>query len=149
MSIVRRESGESRRDGSLYIMWDSLRSDGFDPLDLWEIVGQDRGVLCRAVQIFSAQYPEMLQNIGRAATQGDEAGVRKVSHKLKSALLQLAAPKAAGAAARLENSAIGASPENLAPLVDELRVECDSLLRSLTAMIREISPEPGDNAHVK
>jgi HPt (histidine-containing phosphotransfer) domain-containing protein len=125
-------------------MWESLRNDAFDPIDLWEIVGQDRGVLCKAVEIFSARYPEMLHNIEQAAKQGDETGVQKVSHKLKSALLQLAAAKAAATAAELENSAIGASPEKLAPLVDELRVECDSLLRSLTVMIREIPPERGD-----
>lgn len=123
-------------------MWESLKGEGFDPLDLWEIVGQDKALLSKAVQIFSAQYPEMLRAIENAIKQRDEAGVRKVSHKLKSALLQLAAPKAAAAAAELENSAIGgASQEHLAPFVDALRVECDSLLRSLTTMIREIPPE--------
>jgi HPt (histidine-containing phosphotransfer) domain-containing protein len=123
-------------------MWENLRNDGFDPLDLWEIVGQDRGVLCKAVQIFSVKYPEMLRDIEQAAKQGDKDNVRKVSHKLKSALLQLSAPKAAAVAAELENSASGTSPENLAPLVDDLRTECDALLRSLTAMIREIPEIP-------
>lgn len=125
-------------------MWETLKNERFDPLDLWEIVGQDSRVLRKAMQIFSTQYPEMLRSIEHAAKQGDEAGVRKMSHKLKSALLQLAAPKAAAAAAELENSALGASSENVAPLVDELRAECDSLLRSLMAMIREVPPELGD-----
>jgi len=127
-------------------MWESLRNDGFDPLDLWEMVGQDKELLCKAVQIFGAQYPEILRSIEGAAKQGDESSVRRSSHKLKSALLQLAAPKAAATAAELENSAIGGSPEHLAPLVEKLRVECDSLLQSLLTMIREIPPAPGDGA---
>ena len=112
-------------------MGENLRGEGFDPLALWEAVGQDGELLRDVVQIFAAEYPVMLFNLEQAAKTGDVAGVQNVSHKLKGALLQLAASKAAAAAVHVEDSAIGKSPQELAPLIDELKVECDSLLQLL------------------
>lgn len=116
-------------------VYETLRCDGFDPLALWDTVEQDLSLLSELVRLFSDEYPQMLLDIEQAVTQKDAISLSRAAHKLKGALLQLAAPKAASLAADLENCAHCVSLTNLEGLVNQLRGEVDSLLPVLKTMV--------------
>lgn len=118
-------------------VYESLRCDRFDAIALWETVGQDTRLLSELVRIFSEEYPQMLLTIEQALTKKDAVSLSKAAHKVKGALLQLAAPKAASVAADLESCAHSVSLTNLSPLANQLRGEVESLLPLLKAMLPE------------
>lgn len=124
--------------------YDSARREQLDRPVLWKTVEQDMRLLSELVDIFLAEYPGALHTIEQALKQGDADGLRRASHKLKGALVQLAAPKAAAIAEELERSASVAPAQNLGPLADKLRSEVDSLVPLLKAMISELSHNPGN-----
>lgn len=123
----------------------AARSERFDPSALWEAVGEDMKLLSELVQIFSIEYPDILSSIEHSIKQGDTIGVRRASHKLKGALFQLAAPKAAGMAESLERCANARPAKDLAFMVEQLRAELDSLLPLLNAMISKHPQGVGDS----
>lgn len=92
-------------------------------------------LLSELVQIFVAEYPELLLQIDAAVRDGDADGLRKASHKLKGSLLQFSAPMASHAAADLENLGAGNSLENATSSVERVKMEIDSLVRLLKAMV--------------
>ncbi|HST79215.1 MAG TPA: Hpt domain-containing protein [Verrucomicrobiae bacterium] len=116
-------------------MWESLTSERFDPFALWQRVGGDMQLLSELVQIFAAEYPELLLRIEEATREGDADSLRKASHQLKGSLLQFSAPIAARAAADLEIVAGNNSPKNIAPAVARVKAEIDHLVPLLQTMI--------------
>jgi HPt (histidine-containing phosphotransfer) domain-containing protein len=130
------KSGDNLRNGRrLKAMWESLASERFDPSALWKRVGGDMQLLSELVQIFVAEYPELLLQIDAAVRDGNADGLRKASHKLKGSLLQFSAPMASHAAADLENLAAGNSLKNATSSVERVKMEIASLVRLLKAMV--------------
>lgn len=125
-------------------VWKSLSSERFDPYVLVQRVGGDMGLLRELADIFAAEYPRMLREIELSARRNDRETLRKVSHKLKGSLLQLAAPAACEAAANLEISSGETSLERTPFLIEELRKEVALLMENLTAMISVYTPENGE-----
>jgi HPt (histidine-containing phosphotransfer) domain-containing protein len=68
----------------------------------------DRGLLVELAGIFLEETPETLSRIAEALDKGDSESVARLAHRLKGALLTLAAPAAADAALALERSPEGA-----------------------------------------
>lgn len=123
---------------------EGARRQQLDRVALWEAVERDLGLLSELVEIFLAEYPGTLRSIEQALEQGDVAGLRRASHKLKGALVQLAAPNAAAIAEGLERSATVAPAKNLGLMAEKLRSEVDSLVPLLKAMISEVSQNPSN-----
>jgi HPt (histidine-containing phosphotransfer) domain-containing protein len=121
--------------------WDNLRSERFDPLALWQRVGEDMGLLREIVGMFAAESPQMLRKIEDAVQRRDAGAVQRASHNLKGTLLQFAAPAASAAAADLEQSATSLDEAGLR--INKLKTEIDALMRALRAMTAEISSEFG------
>lgn len=92
-------------------------------------------LLSELVQIFAAEYPELLLMIDAATRDGDADSLRKASHKLKGSLLQFSAPVAAGAATHLETIAAGNSPKDVALAVATVKAEINHLVPLLQTMI--------------
>ena len=91
-------------------------------------------LLREVVEIFAAEYPEMMRQIEQAMNQADVEQLRKVSHKLKGSLLQFSAPAASGAAADLEHLATNDALEGARPVVQKLVAEVDWLMGMLRKM---------------
>jgi HPt (histidine-containing phosphotransfer) domain-containing protein len=91
----------------------------------------DRALLAELTGIFLEETPETLSKIELALEARDAKAIERLAHRLKGALLTLAAPAAARAALELENAADGAPREAF----DRLRREVSRLeeeLKSLT-----------------
>jgi two-component system, sensor histidine kinase and response regulator len=123
---------------------DSVIREQLDRDALWQMVEQDMRLLSELVDIFLAEYPGTLRSIEEALEQGDVAGLRRASHKLKGALVQLAASKAAAIAEALERSTTVAPAKNLGLMVDKLRTEVNCLAPLLKSMISELKQAPGN-----
>ena len=119
-------------------LWESLRSEQFDPLALWQRVGEDTQLLCELVRIFTAEYPEIIRRIEQALQVRDAAQLQKASHLLKGSLLQLSAFGAAGAAAELEDSASRSRLESSSQLIEKVKIEIDCLMQMLKTMTSSI-----------
>lgn len=140
---------------SYFAAWDSLRSERFDPLALWQRVGEDMRLLREVVQIFARESPQMLRRMEEAIELKDAGGLQKVTHKLKGSLLQFAAPAASSAAASLEKSANRMSSEKSVDRIsldearfflDKLKAEIDALMQALGAMTSQVRPDIGKPA---
>lgn len=92
-------------------------------------------LLSELVEVFAAEYPELLLTIDVASRDGDADTLREASHKLKGSLLQFSAPVAANAAGHLETLAAGKSLNNIAFYIETTKVETDCLMRLLESMI--------------
>jgi CheY-like chemotaxis protein/HPt (histidine-containing phosphotransfer) domain-containing protein len=74
-------------------------------------VDNDRELLCDLISIFKEEFPGHLKSIRDAVARRDSAEIVNISHTLKGMLSNLAVPKAAAAAARLEQ--LGRSGETV------------------------------------
>ena len=68
-------------------------------------VDNDRELLCDLLSIFKDEFPGYIKSLEDAVDRKDAAKVASVSHTLKGMLSNLAVPKAAASAARLERLA--------------------------------------------
>jgi HPt (histidine-containing phosphotransfer) domain-containing protein len=68
----------------------------------------DRGLLVELAGIFLEETPETLSRMAQALERDDAKSMARLAHRLKGALLTLAAPAAAEAALALEQSPSGA-----------------------------------------
>ncbi len=87
----------------------------------------DRALLDELTRIFLEENPETLRKIGEALEARDAKAVERLAHRLKGALLTLAAPAAAKAALDLEMSGTGESFERLRQEVSRLEDELKNL----------------------
>ena len=127
--------------GSAAAMWESLKSERFDPFVLWRVVGEDMQLLSHVVHIFSNEYPGMLRDLEDGVRARDAGALRRASHKLKGSLLQFAAPLAASAAADLERCANNDGMENAPALIEAVKKETDFVIQMLRAMTSHQPPD--------
>ena len=69
------------------------------------VVGDDRELLLRTVQVFFGQCPRLLGEIHDSILRGDGAALERAAHKLKASVGHFGAQKAYQAAMRLEELA--------------------------------------------
>jgi histidine phosphotransfer protein HptB len=115
--------------------WHALRSEKFDPVSLWERLGEDWELLTELVEILVVEGPAMLDNINLAINENDAEALSKAAHRLKGSVLQFSAVTASARAAELEmlgrkNSLTGA-PE----LFKNLQFEVGWLIKTLKTML--------------
>jgi len=120
------------------LMWESLKSERFDPVALWQRLGEDQNLLCDVVEIFASEYPGMLGSIEESLQQGDTARLKAAAHKLKGSLLQFGAVKASAAAGDLEQIAGNPSLNGATDAVDRVKAEVDFLMRVLQDMLSQV-----------
>jgi protein-histidine pros-kinase len=97
----------------------------------------DRELLAELAWIFLEETPETLSRIEEALEARDAKAIERLVHRLKGALLTLAAPAAAQAALELETAA-GAGPEGASrEAFDRLRKEVSRLEEELKSMALE------------
>jgi signal transduction histidine kinase/CheY-like chemotaxis protein/HPt (histidine-containing phosphotransfer) domain-containing protein len=100
----------------------------------------DRALLAELTGIFLEETPETLRRIEQAVEARDAKAIERLAHRLKGALLTLAAPAAAEAALELETAA-GAGPEDAArEALDRLRREVSRLEEELKSSALEPKP---------
>lgn len=98
-----------------------------DPLDwvsLRENCAGDEALILEVLELFRNEAGGMLADIEAAVKAGDAVAIKRTSHRLKGALVSLAARPATEAAKALElcgsNNELGAAPEHYARLAREL-----------------------------
>jgi CheY-like chemotaxis protein/HPt (histidine-containing phosphotransfer) domain-containing protein len=96
----------------------------------------DRALLAELTGIFLEETPETLSKIEKALETGDAKVVERLAHRLKGALLTLAAPASAKAALELETAA-GGGPEASRQVFDRLRLEVSRLEEELRSLALE------------
>ena len=127
------------------LMWESLKSERFDPFALWQRLGEDQNLLSELVEIFASEYPGMLSSIEESLQESDTAKLKATAHKLKGSLLQFGAAEASAAAFELETMA--AAPLSLngaADAVDRVKSEVDFLMRVLQDMLSQAQSATGN-----
>ncbi len=112
-----------------------LGSDSFDPLSLWERVNGDMDLLRDLVELFAAEYPELLLNIKDAIDQGKSVEVQRFSHKLKGSALQFSGKLAAAAAGKLEEMGRTESLDGAGQVLVTLELEVVGLMEALKVMV--------------
>jgi two-component system sensor histidine kinase/response regulator len=100
-------------------------------------LGGDRQLLREMIAIFRAEAPTLMASIEKAAAGTDFDALRLAAHALKGALGTLDAPRAFGAAARLEDAARRADRSRLATAVADLEHEMIALRRALASARRK------------
>jgi two-component system, sensor histidine kinase and response regulator len=97
----------------------------------------DRALLAELTGIFLEETPETLSKIEKAFETGDAKAVERLAHRLKGALLTLAAPAAAKAALDLETAAGGGPEDASRQAFDRLRLEVSRLEEELRSLALE------------
>lgn len=127
------------------LMWESLKSERFDPFALWQRLGEDQNLLCDVVEIFAAEYPAMLGSIEESLQESDTAKLQAAAHKLKGSLLQFGAVKASAAAFELEKmAAVPLSLNGATDAVDRVKSEVEFLMRVLQDMLSQAQLSTGN-----
>ncbi|HEY7700218.1 MAG TPA: response regulator, partial [Vicinamibacteria bacterium] len=97
----------------------------------------DPALLAELTGIFLEETPETLRRIEQAFEARDAKAIERLAHRLKGALLTLAAPAAAEAALDLESAAAAGSENALREALDGLRLEVSRLEGELKSLALE------------
>jgi signal transduction histidine kinase/CheY-like chemotaxis protein len=97
----------------------------------------DRALLAELTGIFLEETPETLSRIEEALEARDAKAIERLAHRLKGALLTLAAPAAAQAALELETAADGDPEGARREAFDRLRQEVSRLEEELKSLALE------------
>jgi len=97
----------------------------------------DRELLAELARIFLEETPETLSRIEEALEARDAKAIERLAHRLKGALLTLAAPAAAEVALELETAAGGGSEGVLREAFERLRREVSRLEEELKSLALE------------
>ncbi|MEW5739287.1 MAG: Hpt domain-containing protein [Myxococcota bacterium] len=106
-----------------------------DPLDwtaLREQCGGDESLVREVIELYRREWAALLHDVQQAVGAGDVAAVRRSAHRLKGALLSLAASPSAGLAQRLEAAAASNEQANFAPLLRELERELSRVATAIS-----------------
>ncbi len=103
-------------------------------------VEDDRELLAELLALFFDEYPKLLESISQAVQQRQAVEVERLSHSLKSALLNLSAPRAADAAHQAELLGHAADFQGAAAALSHLREELDQLRHAMEQFLRTSSP---------
>jgi HPt (histidine-containing phosphotransfer) domain-containing protein len=103
----------------------------FDTDALMERVEGDQELLRELLALFFQEYPKLLEEISHAMEYRRAEQVERLSHSLKSALLNLSGKRAADAAYQVERSGRSADFQEIAAafprLQEELRILHDAM----------------------
>ncbi len=97
----------------------------------------DRALLAEITGIFLEETPETLLRVEQALEAQDLKAIERLAHRLKGALLTLAAPAAAQAALDLENAASGGTGAATGEAFDRLRREVSRLEEEVKSLALE------------
>jgi two-component system sensor histidine kinase/response regulator len=100
-------------------------------------LGGDRQLLREMIAIFRAEAPTLMKSIEKAAARTDAEALRLAAHALKGALGTLDAPRAFGAAGRLEDAARHANRSRIAAAIADLEHEMNALRRAISPARRQ------------
>jgi HPt (histidine-containing phosphotransfer) domain-containing protein len=143
LSGVRRTEDFSRQ----VVMNPLSKPDGsgkapFDEASLWDRVNEDSELLGDLLQIFTQEYPVMLQKLQAALEEKSMVEIARFSHKLKGSALQFSAHPAANTAGRLEKMAQAGALEGADVLFAQLQQEIAELADALRCMVRNRTTQP-------
>jgi HPt (histidine-containing phosphotransfer) domain-containing protein len=113
---------------------DHLKTESFDPEDLWGRVDGDMELLRELVEVFAAECPRMLVRVEEAIAQGSPTDLERASHKIKGSVLQFSARAAASLAFELEEKGRHGLVAGAETLLSRLRQEIDRLQAALNSM---------------
>ncbi len=111
-----------------------------DPAELLARVENDRELLRDLLAIFKEELPRHLLAIREAVESNDDARIAVVAHTLKGMLLNVAANRAASAAARLEKLARERRKSEYQEALARLESDARNLLPQLNACLAEVYP---------
>jgi len=114
---------------------ESLTTDSFDPVSLLERVNGDAELLRDLVDLFSQEYPRLLQSLRTAVEQRSAADIQKLSHKLKGSLLQFSGRESVAAAGKLEEMGKAKTLECVVQVFTKLEKAVDILIADLRSMV--------------
>lgn len=103
-------------------------------------VEDDRELLRELVLIFKKEWPEQMETLRQSIRAGEPQGIANAGHSFKGMLSNLAAPRAAAAAARLEQLGHAGGSEEVGAAFSELQKEIRLLLPELESCAAETMP---------
>jgi len=114
----------------------------FDEASLWDRVNEDSELLADLLQIFTQEYPVMLQKLQAALEEKSLLEIARFSHKLKGSALQFSAISAAGTAGRLEKMAQAGTLQGADAALAQLKNEIAELADALRRMVQNRASHP-------
>jgi HPt (histidine-containing phosphotransfer) domain-containing protein len=112
----------------------------FDPAELLARVDNDRELLLDLVLIFKKEFPGHLRTLREAVESRDGKRVRVAAHTLKGMLSNVAANRAAAAAAHLEQMGRNEEGSGFQESFAAFDSEAMKLLAQLEAYMAEVCP---------
>lgn len=103
--------------------------------ELLQRVENDQELLCELLGVFKEDFPATMRSLESAVAQNDMKNTTSLSHTLKGMLSNLAATRAAVAAAKLEKTAAAGDRSAIASDWNELQRESAGLLPELNAYL--------------
>jgi two-component system, sensor histidine kinase and response regulator len=118
----------------------NLTEKAWDLAELLARVDNDRELLLDLLSIFKSDFPGTLQSLKTAVAAGDLKSIRSLSHTLKGMLANLAAVRAAAAAANLEILASKGEQAALPGALEAFECEAGRLVPELDSYMAEVQP---------
>ncbi len=106
--------------------------------ELLERVDNDQVLLRELLDIFKEDFPQTMQSLKTAITDGDLKSSSRLSHTLKGMLSSLGATRAAAAASKLEALSSADETTPLHAALNALESEAGSLFPELDAYMTEV-----------
>ncbi len=111
----------------------------FDADALLERVEGDQELLRELLALFFQEYPKLLEEISHATDYRQAEQVERLSHSLKSALLNLSAKRAADAVQHVERLGRNAEFQEAAAAIPRLREELTLLHHAMEQFLKTSS----------
>jgi HPt (histidine-containing phosphotransfer) domain-containing protein len=108
--------------------------------DLLSRVDNDRPLLRELIEIFKAEFPEVLNQFRRFAARQEMKSAENTCHTLKGMLSGLSGLRAAAVATDLERMCRNADSLELSASVELLESEVKRLLSELNIFVTEVHP---------
>jgi two-component system sensor histidine kinase/response regulator len=137
--LTRSADAQSAEDGNATRRGERMEAK-VNVQDLLGRVENDRELLRDLVDISRNNLPEYLNVLTQAVHNGHPEDVARTAHTLKGMLGNLAATRAAAAAAHLENLGKASRREEFAAALERLNEEVTGLLPELEAAVAEAKP---------
>ena len=115
-------------------------SDGDAPSGLFACAGDDPALLSELVEIFVAETPGSLDDLGRALRDGEGARAAGIAHRLAGGLATVGAEAAAAGARRLEKACAQGELATASAELPELRRAIEHLADDLVALRQTLCP---------
>lgn len=116
---------------------DTPQESSINTAELLERIGGDRAFLSELLDLFREEYPGQIRAVREAANTGDSVTLQRISHTLKGALANLAAPVCSGLAAQLESMGRTGHMQSAVATVKELEQELTRVIEVLDGICME------------